>query len=159
MTDVILINGDGFKPTSKYFCSLNRTQVAPIEVTPTLIKCPMSWPGRDKSFVGSVPFGFEMDGSWTRFGEFYYYKQISLDEVTPLYGPAMGNGLIYLYGTNFREDFPNSELACKVGNSIGDGELIAPGTIRCVIYEMETAPIGFGLPVKVALNSYSWVGG
>lgn len=78
MEDVILINGDGFKTNSNIICSLNRTSVKPIEVTSNLIKCPMSFPGRDKTNPGSVLFGFEMDGSWVRFGEFYYYEQVRL---------------------------------------------------------------------------------
>jgi hypothetical protein len=31
--------------------------------------------------VGSAAFGFSMDGTWTSFGDFFYYTQIDLDEV------------------------------------------------------------------------------
>jgi hypothetical protein len=60
-----------------------------------------------------------LDGKWVSFGDFFYYKQIELDEVQPTYGPANGNGIIYLYGDNFRSDFANAELGCKIGESIG----------------------------------------
>jgi hypothetical protein len=52
--DVILIKGAGFKPSSHVLCSMNRVEVPAIEVTPTLIKCPMSYPDLD---LGGVAFG------------------------------------------------------------------------------------------------------
>lgn len=118
----------------------------------------MTYPGKNPHELGAVPFGFSMDGSWTAFDDFYFYRQIELTEVTPLYGPAVGNGLIYLYGKNFRDEFARAELGCKIGSAVGRGELIAGNTIRCFVEEMELVPEGYGLPIKLALNSYSWVG-
>ena len=83
--DVILIKGAGFKSTSRVLCSMNRVEVPAIEVTPNLIKCPMLYPDLE---VGAVAFGISLDGTWVSFGDFFYYKQIALDEVQPNYGPA-----------------------------------------------------------------------
>ena len=84
----------------------------------------MTWPGKDPKVTGSVKLGISIDGSWTSFGTFFYYKQIELDSISPRFGPAEGSGLIYFYGSRFRDDFPNAELGCKIGESIGKGELI-----------------------------------
>ena len=51
------------------------------------------------------------------------------------------------------------EIGCKIGESIGQGELVDSSTIRCVVEEIELANFGESLPVYAALNSYSWVGG
>lgn len=71
--EIILIKGAGFKSTSKIYCSLNKTEMAAIEITENLIKCPMTWPGKDPKATGSVKLGMSMDGSWTDFGTFFYY--------------------------------------------------------------------------------------
>ena len=62
-------------------------------------------------------------------------------------------------GEDFREDFQGVEIGCKLGDSIGQGELVAANTIKCVVEEMELVDEGEGLVVHLALNSYSWVGG
>jgi hypothetical protein len=138
---------------------LNHTDYPAIEITPTLIKCPMMFPGKDPRATGGVKFGMSMDGSWTDFGIFYYYEQIELEDVQPTYGPNLGNGLIYLYGSNFRNDFIGVEIGCKIGEAIGQGELVDSGTIRCIVEEMDLVNEGESLPVYAALNSYSWAGG
>jgi hypothetical protein len=43
-----------------------------------------SWPA-DK--YESIPFSILIDGSRYNFGNFRYYKQITIDNVTPLIGP------------------------------------------------------------------------
>lgn len=108
--------------------------------------------------TGSVKFGISFDGSWTDFGNFFYYTQIELDDVYPRYGPADGHGIITLYGAKFRDDFPNAELGCKIGENIGQGQLIDQNTVRCVVEHMDLVNEGEILPVLIALNSYSWVG-
>lgn len=64
----------------------------------------------------SVPFSIYIDGSKYSFGNFHYYKQIEIDEVTPLIGPAEGRGAIYIIGKDFRDDFENARLGCRIGN-------------------------------------------
>jgi len=49
-------------------------------------------------------------------------------------------------------------LSCKVGDNIGDGELIDSNTMRCVVESMNLVNLGDSLPVFVSLNKYSWVG-
>lgn len=157
--EVILVKGAGFKPTSTIYCFLNKTEkMLALEVTENLIKCPMIWPSKDLSATGAVRFGISMEGSWTDFGDFFYYTQIELDDVFPRYGPAEGHGIVYLTGTKFRDDFHNSELGCKIGENIGKGEIMNTTCIRCVVEQMDLVNEGETLPVMVALNSYSWVG-
>jgi len=69
----ILIKGHGFKPNSKVLCSLNRTESYALEITENVIRCPMTWQGKDPDAIGAVKFGMSMDGSWTDFGTFYFY--------------------------------------------------------------------------------------
>ena len=157
--EVILIKGAGFNPKSRVYCTLNHTDTPAVEITPNLIKCAMNYPGKDPLATGGVKFGMSMDGSWTDFGIFYYYNQIELSDVQPTFGPNIGTGLIYIYGSNFRNDFINVEIGCKIGDAVGQGELVDSGTIRCMIEEMDLVNQGESLPVYAALNSYSWASG
>jgi hypothetical protein len=63
-TEVILVRGAGFKPSSQIICQLNNTQIAATEVTPELIKCPMALPGKDPNAIGYVKFSVKIEGSW-----------------------------------------------------------------------------------------------
>jgi hypothetical protein len=74
-----------------------------------------SWPS-DK--YESIPFSMFVDESEHEFGDFHYYKQISIDEVTPSIGPQEGRASIYVTGRNFRDDFENAQLGCRVGNTL-----------------------------------------
>ena len=98
-----------------------------------------------------------IDQSQTDFGAFHYYTQITLNSIMPRHGPNEGHAAIYFFGSNFRDDFKNVEIGCKIGDDIGKGELIDTTTIRCVVEHMELVDEGKSLPVYVALNSYSWV--
>jgi len=77
----------------------------------------------------------------------------------PTYGPNEGQGEILFTGDYFREDFRGVEIGCKLGDSIGQGELVSADTIKCVVEEMALVDEGEGLIVSLALNSYSWIGG
>lgn len=79
----------------------------------------MGWPGKDPKSIGQVKLGLQIDNSWSDEGFFYFYEQIELIDVYPRYGPAEGSGIIYLYGSKFRDEFSNSQLACKIGESVG----------------------------------------
>ena len=73
--------------------------------TNNIIKCPMVLPSKDPSVTGNVKFGVMVDGSWTDFGNFHYYKQITVNDMNPKVGPAEGEGLIYFYGQDFHDNF------------------------------------------------------
>lgn len=96
--EVILVRGKGISPNSKVLCSLNFTTQAAIEIKNDVIKCPMSWPGKDKDALGTVKFGIKIDDGWSDLGNFYFYEQISVHDLMPRYGPAEGNGIIYVTG-------------------------------------------------------------
>lgn len=66
-------------------------------------------------------------------GNFHYYKQITLLDVTPTIGPNEGKGAIYFMGENFRDDFENSRVGCRIGNTLGQAMLVDETTIRCTL--------------------------
>lgn len=153
-----MVKGLGISQNAKVLCSLNRTEQLAVEVKHNQIKCPMSWPGKDPLATGLVKFGIRIDDGWADLGNFFFYEQVSLIDIYPRFGPAEGRGLIYLNGAKFINDFPNSELGCKIGDSIGKGTLIDQTMMTCVVDQMELVNEGDALPVYVSLNSYSWVG-
>jgi hypothetical protein len=109
------------------------------------------------TWFGTVDFSVVIDGNWHKFtGGFSYYPQVTLEDMYPHIGPSEGRGAIYFYGQNFRNDMVNVDIGCKIGESTGKGELVASGTIRCSVPEMELAEEGQTLPASVSLNSYSW---
>ena|ERR1700733_1328281 len=74
----------------------------------------------------------------------------------PHIGPSEGKGIIYFYGADFREDYNNAEIGCRIGDSVGRGKVISKTTIKCVVEEIALVDEGFSHPASVALNSYSW---
>ena len=116
---------------------------------------PEAWKG--DAAIGKVKIGVKIEDSFTDLGDFHYYKQVELESVTPRLGPAEGSGIIYLAGRYFTSDFPNSEVGCKVGDSIGKGIVIDEQLIQCSVESLQLVNEGDVLPVSVALNSYSWV--
>jgi hypothetical protein len=76
--------------------------------------------------------------------------------MSPHNGPSEGRGIIYFYGSKFRDDFKGAELGCKVGESIGQAYLIDSNTLKCIIEEIELISEGEVAYANVALNSYSW---
>ena len=156
--DVIIVRGKGFKPGTHVMCELNKTSIAPVEMNSTHILCPMCLPTKDPKAIGLVKFGVNFDKSYSDFGNFYYYTQIAFTEMQPRYGPNEGKGIIYFQGERFRDDFPGVQIGCKLGDAIGEGVMIDPTTIKCVVPKMNLVDDGFSLPASLALNSHSWVG-
>jgi len=77
--------------------------------------------------------------------------------VTPLIAPNDGKGAIYVIGRGFRDDFENSKLGCRIGNTLAHAQLLDSNTIRCTInQELPLIEEGESLLVTVALNTYSW---
>lgn len=113
--------------------------------------------GVDATRLESVPFHILIDGSKFSFGNFHYYKQLELEAVTPLIGPQEGRGAIYIIGKGFRDDFENTKLGCRIGNQLGQAQLVDSETIRCTISnKLPLVEEGESLLVSAALNSYSW---
>lgn len=110
-------------PNANVNCTLNGTSVPALEVLQHQIICPMVIGNRDAA-IGRVKFGVKIEDSYTDLGDFHYYKQVELDSITPRFGPAQGNGLIYIAGKYFTSDFPNAEVGCKIGESIGKGIVV-----------------------------------
>lgn len=122
-SDYIMIHGTGFRQESKITCNLGGHKMQPLEVNQEYIKCPMCWEGRDPEDASAVPFNITIDKKMIKLSPFQYYRQVVLEDMTPHYGPAEGEGQILFYGSNFRNDFPNVDIACKIGESIGKGFL------------------------------------
>ncbi len=128
----------------------------PLEITKEYIKCPMCWEGRDPEQTGAATFNITIDKKMVKLSPFYYYRQVVLEDMTPHYGPAEGEGEILFYGSNFRDDFPNVDIACKIGDSVGKGFLQDQGTINCTVEEMSLVDEGETLEATIALNGQSW---
>ena len=54
---------------------------------------------RGKDEIGSALFNITIDGKIIKLPPFYYYRQVTLDDMTPHYGPAEGEGKILFYGS------------------------------------------------------------
>lgn len=76
---------------------------------------PPNWPAEKYE---TVPFTVSIDGVKKDLGNFHYYKQIEIESVSPLLGPNEGKGSIFFTGKNFRNDFENAKLGCRIGNSL-----------------------------------------
>lgn len=120
--------------------------MAPLAVHHNLIKCPMivdkdkrrrlnekQSHGYGENDFGSVPFAVKLEGIKQSFGNFHYYRQCVIDDVTPLIAPNDGKGAIYVIGRGFRDDFENSKLGCRIGNTLAQAQLLDANTIRCTI--------------------------
>ena len=109
-------------------------------------------------FFGNVDFAVAANGeTWKNFeGGFQYYKNPIVEDIYPRSGPAQGIGVIDFYGSGFRADFPNAELGCKIGNSVGTAVYVSENKMRCVVEDIETVAEGERLSAQAALNSYSW---
>ena len=145
--ETILVKGAGLNIGGDIKCHINKTDVAPVSVSEDVIQCPMCLKDKDPLITGYVQFGLNFDGTFNDFGQFYYYDQISFGEIVPTFGPSEGEGEIIFTGDQFREDFQGVEIGCKLGDSIGQAELIQPGTIKCVVEEMALVDEGEGLVV------------
>ena len=123
-------------------CILDNVEMAPLAVHYNLIKCPMivdkdkrrrrlahekenkQAHGFSENDFGSVPFEIKLEGVKQSFGNFHYYRQCVIDDVTPLIAPNDGKGAIYVIGRGFRDDFENSRLGCRIGNTLAHGPII-----------------------------------
>ena len=66
-------------------------------------------------------------------------------------------GIINFYGDNFRADYPNAELSCKIGTAKGRAHYISERQIKCVVEDMPMpSEDQDSLPASVSLNSYSY---
>ena len=65
----------------------------------------------------------------------------------PNFGPSEGEGEIFFTGENFREDFQGVEIGCKIGDAIGQGEVVQKDRIKCIVEEMDLVDEGEGLVV------------
>lgn len=157
-TQYIQVRGKGFRDDMSILCMLNGTELAPFEVHPTLIKCPMYDPDGEQPAAGTAAaFATKIDGGPQSFDDFYYYEQIKIESVTPTVAPNDGEGAIYIVGRHFRDDFKNAKPACRVGNVLASAQLLDSETIRCTLNnELPLIEEGESLRVTAALNSYSW---
>lgn len=169
----IQVRGNGFTNDMAILCILDDVEMAPLAVHHNLIKCPMivdkdkrrrlrekenkQSHGFSENDFGSVPFAVKLEGIKQSFGNFHYYRQCVIDDVTPLIAPNDGKGAIYVIGRGFRDDFENSKLGCRIGNTLAQAQLLDANTIRCTInQELPLIEEGESLLVTVALNTYSW---
>lgn len=66
--EVILVRGAGLNVANTTFCHLNKTEIAPVTISETLIECPMTLPDKDPLITGYVDLGLNFDGFFNDFG-------------------------------------------------------------------------------------------
>jgi len=174
----IQVRGKGFTQDMAILCILDGQEMAPLAVHFNLIKCPMHLDkdkdtrrmlrgkaapenkqshGQGENDFGSASFAVKLEGIKQGFGNFHYYRQCVIDDVTPLIAPNDGDGAIYVIGRGFRDDFENSKLGCRIGNTLAKAQLLDSNTVRCTVNnELPLIDEGESLLVTVALNTYSW---
>jgi hypothetical protein len=174
----IQVRGKGFTQDMAILCILDGQEMAPLAVHFNLIKCPMHLDkekdrrmlrvgkapkdnkqshGQGENDFGSASFAVKLEGIKQGFGNFHYYRQCVIDDVTPLIAPNDGDGAIYIIGRGFRDDFENSKLGCRIGNTLAKAQLLDSNTVRCTVNnELPLIDEGESLLVTVALNTYSW---
>ena len=122
-----------------------------------IIKCEMPPAQAGSNFTGIVPFSMSLNGIDSKdFSGFYYYIQPNVTEIYPKTGPNIGNALVRVYGSGFRNDFPGSNLGCQIGDAYGKGELISDQEMVChfthIYIDTRNIPLNF----SIALNNYSF---
>ena len=65
---VIVVQGYGLDMARSIMCNLNKTEIAPVSVSDTVIECPMCLPTKDPLETGSVDFGINFDHKFESFG-------------------------------------------------------------------------------------------
>jgi hypothetical protein len=135
---LITFQGTGFVNATTIHCSLGKELALPYEVTDTEIKCPMKASTKGDSSFESVELSVTINGKdWHDFRQgFQYYEQPVVEDIYPKTGPNIGKAIINFYGRNFRSDFKQAQLACKVGPGYGVAEVLSPTQMRCRIRDV-----------------------
>lgn len=123
----ISVSGQGFRPNAGPLCRLNGTESKPLSVTHDTIRCKVPPAEAGPDYYGNVDFAISPNGqSWYPFdGGFQYYEQPTVEDIDPKMGPSEGAGVINFYGDNFRADYPNAELGCKIGSAKGKAQYVS----------------------------------
>lgn len=155
----IQVIGSGFQNSTKVKCKLNNIEYKPIDIYHDKILCPMPKCTFGLNFTGSVDFSVTLNGiDWRDFlSGFYYYVQPNITDIFPQYGPSKGNSLVKIFGSNFRNDFPGSNVGCKIGNNYGRGRVINDGQIECNVKSMPLLVSNNTMNFSIGLNNYSFI--
>jgi hypothetical protein len=134
----IEISGSGFRNTADVLCKIDDSEYTPADIKWDLIRCKMPPAKAGPKFFGNVNFALSMNGnSWHEFvGGFQYYEQPSVEDIYPKFGPNQGKGVVNFYGKNFRGDFDLSDLACKIGDSVGLAQVISDSQMKCIVKDL-----------------------
>ena len=159
--------GGGFQDNGNVTFVMNGVSYKPLEVTEEEIKCDI--PEMQNNFTGYVDLGLYLNGldEFKYKDGFYYYVQPTIESVYPLTGPSSGSPVFHVYGKGFKDDFRCSNLACKIGNVIGEGELISDSKMRCNFTHLpveqaeytekeDGTKVRSTHPISVALNGVSF---
>lgn len=114
-------------------------------------------PASTQNFTGLIPFSMSLNGIDTKeFSGFYYYIQPNITDIYPKTGPNIGNALVKVFGSGFRNDFPGAEFGCRVGDAYGTGEYVSDQEMIChfthIYIDTRNVPLNF----SIALNNYSF---
>jgi len=111
------------------------------------------------NFTGKVDFGITLNGIDQKIfqGGFYYYNQPTVTDIYPRSGPSKGKGLVRVYGSGFRNDFPGVNLGCKIGESYGEGSYVNDRQINCIFPKLLLNERNQTMNFTMAMNNYSFI--
>jgi len=113
---------------------------------------------KGRNFTGKVDFGITLNGIDEKVfsGGFYYYNQPTVTDIFPRSGPSKGRGLVKVFGSGFRNDFPGVNLGCKIGDSYGEGQFVSQQQINCIFPKMLLNERNQTMNFSMSMNNFSF---
>ena len=146
---------------------MNHANYKPLNVSEKEIECDIpSMPG---NFTGYVDMEMYLDNEHEiEFKDgFFYYKQPTIDSIYPKTGPSTGKTTFHVFGKDFRDDFRGAKTVCKVGSSLGEGEVLSDKEVKCNFESLPVEQVEYtekedgqkvksGNPIQIALNGVTF---
>ena len=159
--------GGGFEHDGNITLLMNNAAYKPLNATEKELLFDI--PNMPNDYIGYVDMDVYLNGvDKIEFKDgFYYYKQPTIDSIYPKTGPSTGKTIFHVFGKDFRDDFRGAKISCKVGSSIGEGEVISDKEMKCNFTELPVEKVEFtekeggekvksGNPIQIALNGITF---
>ena len=159
--------GGGFENDGNITLLMNDASYKPLNASEQELQFDI--PSMPNDFIGYVDMDVYLNSvDKIHFKDgFYYYKQPTVESIYPKTGPSTGKTIFHVFGKDFRDDFRGAKIACKVGSSIGEGEVISDTEMKCNFTELPVEKVEFtekeggekvksGNPIQIALNGVTF---
>ena len=135
--------GGGFEHDGNITLLMNNAAYKPLNATEKELLFDI--PNMPNDYIGYVDMDVYLNGvDKIEFKDgFYYYKQPTIDSIYPKTGPSTGKTIFHVFGKDFRDDFRGAKISCKVGSSIGEGEVISDKEMKCNFTELPVEKVEF----------------